>query len=134
MNPAVWFVFFMCFAGLLNSAFASLWMQLGMTILVLAIIAAGAFFTVRFLKPKMGLGACDLRMSVIAKLSLEPRRSLYLVRVDDKEMVVGVTESGISVVTQIPSKEKKEDLCESSGGSASDLASEPPKEFDNAGE
>jgi flagellar biosynthetic protein FliO len=64
--------------------------------LVLALIAAGAWAASRFLAPRVAARRKGARMRVVERLPLEPRRGLYLVEVDGRELVVGVTERGVA--------------------------------------
>lgn len=64
--------------------------------LVLAAIAGAAWAASRFLGPRLAARRAGARMRVVERLALEPRRSLYLVAIDGRELVVGVTERGIT--------------------------------------
>jgi len=64
--------------------------------LVLALIALGAFAFKRFVAPRLVAGRKGARMRIVERLSLEPRRSLYLVDLDGREIVVGFSERGIA--------------------------------------
>jgi len=64
--------------------------------LVLVIIALAAYLAMRFLGPRLAARRRNVRMRIVERLALEPRRSLYLVDVDDETLVVGVSEHGIA--------------------------------------
>ena len=64
--------------------------------LVLVLVAVAAWAAARFLAPRLADRRKGARMRVVERLPLEPRRSLYLVDVDGREVVVGVTERGVA--------------------------------------
>jgi flagellar protein FliO/FliZ len=66
------------------------------SVLVLALIALAAYAALRFLGPRLAARRRNVRMRVVERLALEPRRSLYLVDVDGEHLVVGVSEHGIA--------------------------------------
>jgi flagellar biosynthetic protein FliO len=66
------------------------------SVLVLALIALAAWAAARFLKPRLALRRGNVRMRVLERLALEPRRSLYLVEADGERLVVGVSEHGVA--------------------------------------
>lgn len=73
------------------------------SIVVLAIVCVVAFATVklvgRFLATGRTRGAHLL--DVIARVPLEPRRSLYVVDVAGKTLLVGTSEMGLSVLSEL---------------------------------
>jgi flagellar protein FliO/FliZ len=79
------------------------------SIVVLAIVCVVAFATVklvgRFLATGRTRGAHLL--DVIARVPLEPRRSLYVVDVAGKTLLVGTSEMGLSVLTELDPAEVK---------------------------
>ena len=87
-----------------GNSVAQLWGQLGITLLILAIMAVLSYVTVRFLKPKLNPVEQNHRMTLVAKLPLEPRRAIYLVKVDDRELAVGVSEAGMELLSELPNK------------------------------
>ena len=66
------------------------------SVLVLALIALAAWAAARFLGPRLAARRGNVRMRVVERLALEPRRSLYLVEVDGRPLVVGVSERTIA--------------------------------------
>ena len=68
-------------------------MQLLVTLAVLGLMAGLAWLTVRFLRPGRTGGDGSRRMTVVSKLVLAPRKSLYLVRIDERELILGVSEN-----------------------------------------
>ena len=87
---------------LVQHAPALTWSDYGVFMLetlgVLAAIAAAAWLAVRFGRPHLKGRAKASRMHVLERLALEPRRSLYLVQVDEETMVVGVSERAVELV------------------------------------
>ena len=71
------------------------------TVAVLVLIAIGAWAVVRFGAPRLQRGNARGRMRVVERLWLEPRRSLYLVEVDGKELLIGVSEGSVRLVTPL---------------------------------
>lgn len=72
------------------------------TIVALVIIIGLAFFIIKFLLPKI----TQIRRkngSVIQVLDfqpLEPRKSIYLIRIEDKKIAVGVSENSITKLAE----------------------------------
>lgn len=79
------------------------------SIVVLAIVCVVAFATVklvgRFLATGRTRGAHLL--DVVARVPLEPRRSLYVIDVAGKTLLVGTSEMGLSVLTELDAAEVK---------------------------
>ncbi len=68
---------------------------------VLVLMAAALWVFVRIVRPRIGRLGGGRRMSVVEKLPLEPRRSLYIVEIDDETVVLGVGDGGISFVKRL---------------------------------
>jgi flagellar biogenesis protein FliO len=60
---------------------------------VLVVVCAGAYLLVRLLGRLPGAGGEPL-LRVVARLPLEPRRTLYVVEAAGKTLLVGTTEGG----------------------------------------
>jgi flagellar biogenesis protein FliO len=79
------------------------------SIVVLAIVCIVAFATVklvgRFLATGRARGRGAHLLDVIARVPLEPRRSLYVVDVAGKTLLVGTSELGLSVLTELDAAE-----------------------------
>ncbi|HEV7555021.1 MAG TPA: flagellar biosynthetic protein FliO [Kofleriaceae bacterium] len=77
------------------------------SLLVLGLVCIAAFVVVRlvgrFLTTGRSRGAHLL--DVVARLPLEPRRSLYVVDVAGKTLLVGTSEMGLSVLTELDGNE-----------------------------
>lgn len=72
---------------------------------VLALIAALAWVLVRFVAPRLRLHGGKARMRVLDHLTLEPRRSLYMVRVDDEDLLIGVSDGSVNLLKTVDNKE-----------------------------
>jgi len=71
------------------------------TLVALGIVCSVAYVTLRVILPK--LGGLGLRrptglMHIVDVLPLEPRRTLYVVEVNGKYLLVGVSEAGLQVM------------------------------------
>lgn len=79
------------------------------SLLVLGGVCIAAFVVVRlvgrFLSTGRARGAHLL--DVVARVPLEPRRSLYVVDVAGKMLLVGTSEMGLSVLTELDASEVK---------------------------
>ena len=75
------------------------WILVLKTVLVLALIAGGAWAVVRFGGSRLKRFSGPRRMRVIEKLALEPRRSIYMIDIDGKTIVVGVSDMSIRLLT-----------------------------------
>jgi len=77
------------------------------SLLVLGLVCIVAFIVVRlvgrFLTTGRSRGAHLL--DIVARLPLEPRRSLYVVDVPGKTLLVGTSEMGLSVLTELDGQE-----------------------------
>lgn len=79
------------------------WLFLRM-MLVLGIVIIAAILILKFVVPKIGLAKHFQHgkiFSVIGRYVLEPKRSLYLVNVGKRYLVIGVSENAINLVTEI---------------------------------
>jgi flagellar protein FliO/FliZ len=79
------------------------------SLLVLGAVCIAAFVAVRvvgrFLASGRSRGAHLL--DVIARVPLEPRRSLYIVEVTGKTLLVGTSEMGLAVLSELDAAEVK---------------------------
>lgn len=79
-------------------------------LLVLAIVSIIAVLLLKYAVPRIGpLKAFQKSkyFSVLGRFVLEPKRSLYLVNVGKRYLVIGVSDSAINLITEI-SKEEAE--------------------------
>lgn len=83
-------------------------------LIVLVLLAAVVLYVAR----RSGLGRTSGSIELLARLPLEPRRSIYVVRVLDQILVLGASEAGLVKLGELPE------------GSASELrGAEPPAGF-----
>lgn len=88
---------------------AGLWLQLGATLAILALVAGVSWLTVRYFRPGVGGANATERMSVVARLPLTPRKLLVLVRIDDREIIVGVSENNMILLGEVPGNRERPD-------------------------
>src|SRR5262245_19341961 len=73
------------------------------SLLVLGAVCIAAFIAVRVLGRLLATGRVRGRhlLDVVARVPLEPRRSLYVVEVAGKTLLVGTSEMGLSVLSEL---------------------------------
>jgi flagellar biogenesis protein FliO len=79
----------------------SSWPQTAALWLVLALVAALALAWAQ----RRGLGRSSGPLEVLGRLSLEPRRSLYLVRVAERVWLLSSSEAGLTSLAELRSDE-----------------------------
>lgn len=73
------------------------------TVLLLVVVCVVAFVVVRLLRRGLeGRPVGEGVVTVVARVPLEPRRALYVVRVGGKTLVLGASEGGLGLVTELP--------------------------------
>ena len=77
------------------------------SLLVLGAVCIAAFIAVRLFGRLLSTGRArgTHLMDVVARVPLEPRRSLYVVEVAGKTLLVGTSEMGLSVLTELDGSE-----------------------------
>lgn len=77
------------------------------SMIVLVVVCAAAFIAVRVLGRWIATGRARGAhlLDVVARLPLEPRRSLYVVEVAGKTLLVGTSEMGLSVLSELDGSE-----------------------------
>ena len=77
------------------------------SLVVLAAVCLAAFLAVRVFGRLIATGRARGAhiMDVIARVPLEPRRSLYVVEVAGKTLLVGTSEMGLSVLSELDAAE-----------------------------
>lgn len=77
------------------------------SLLVLGIVCVVAFVAVRLLGRVLATGRTRGAhlLDVVARVPLEPRRSLYVVEVAGKTLLVGTSEMGLSVLSELDAAE-----------------------------
>ena len=72
------------------------------TVVVLVAVCVVAYVVVRLLRRGLeGRAVGESIVSVIARVPLEPRRSLYVVRVGGRTLLLGASEMGLGLVTEL---------------------------------
>jgi flagellar protein FliO/FliZ len=74
------------------------------TIVTLALVC-GAAFAVLYAARRMGLGRASGPITLVGQLPLDARRSVYLVKIADKVLVVGTAEGGMVKLGEMDAKE-----------------------------
>jgi flagellar biogenesis protein FliO len=77
-----------------------LWVSLG----VVAAIAVAGYLVAKAFGRGVGTGAGGA-LAVVARLPLEPRRSLYVVQVAGRSLLLGTSEMGLTLLTELDSSE-----------------------------
>ena len=90
-----------------NGAAAGYGDMLVTSLLVLGVVCVVAFVAVRLLGRVLATGRARGAhlMDVVARVPLEPRRSLYVVEVAGKTLLVGTSEMGLSVLSELDASE-----------------------------
>jgi flagellar protein FliO/FliZ len=91
------------------------------SLVVLAIVSVIAWTMVRYgSRWLLGARGRSRGMDVLARLPLEPRRSLYVVEVGGKTLLVGTSEMGLSVLSEVDGARVRADVAvgRESGGLA----------------
>ena len=81
------------------------WPYLVQLAVVTAAVAALGYFSLKFLKakaPQLGLGlGVGKHMRVVDRLSLDPRRMMFLVAVGDRYWLLAATETQVSPIAEL---------------------------------
>lgn len=77
------------------------------SLIVLGVVCVAAFVAVRVFGRLLSTGRTRGAhlMNVVSRVPLEPRRSLYVVEVAGKTLLVGTSEMGLSVLTELDAQE-----------------------------
>ena len=77
------------------------------SLIVLGVVCVAAFIAVRVFGRLLSTGRARGAhlMNVVSRVPLEPRRSLYVVEVAGKTLLVGTSEMGLSVLTELDAAE-----------------------------
>jgi flagellar protein FliO/FliZ len=94
-------------SGIGAAAGASYGDSLGTSVLVLGAVCVAAFVAVRVFGRLLATGRArgTHLLDVVARVPLEPRRSLYVVEVAGKTLLVGTSEMGLSVLSELDAGE-----------------------------
>lgn len=81
--------------------------QLVRTSVALIVVCVAAFWLVRYAAQRGLLGAQSRakHLSVIDKIALDPRRSVHLVRVGNRVLVLGASDEGLRSLAELPAEE-----------------------------
>jgi flagellar biogenesis protein FliO len=73
------------------------------SLVVLAVVCVAAFVVVRVVARLLATGRARgaALLDVVARVPLEPRRALYVVEVANKTLLVGTSEMGLSVLSEL---------------------------------
>ncbi len=77
-------------------------------VIVAMILVSGlAFFAIKYLLPKAPWvkGLAGSKIQVLEKMGLEPRKSLYLIQVAEKVVLVGSSEQGLSALAEFSAQD-----------------------------
>jgi flagellar biosynthetic protein FliO len=93
---------------LIGQTLAVSWQSYGVfileTVAVLVVIALAAWGVVRFGGHRLSRGKEGQRMRVVERLGLEPKRSIYLIEVDGRSLLIGVSEGSVRLLEQLRHK------------------------------
>jgi len=91
-------------APMADPGLASAAIRMGLALLlILAVILLG-FWMLRRFGPKMGIGPGGRGglLRLVAQLGLGPRKSVVVVRFLNRDLVLGVTDQAITLLTEVP--------------------------------
>ena len=88
---------------------AELWMQLVATLAILGAVAGVSWLTVRYFRPRSAGDGIAGRMAVVSSLPLSSGKKLYLVRIDNRELILGVSENSMILLGEVPGGEERTD-------------------------
>jgi flagellar protein FliO/FliZ len=81
----------------------------GLQVVVALVGVCGlAAIVLRLLTPRLRRAQAAAKMRVIERLQLEPRRALYLVEVEGQRVLVGCTESGMTLLQNAAPRVERE--------------------------
>ncbi len=83
------------------------WRPIGALLIVLGIL----WLATRFMKGRilpLGGSGKERRLQLVEKLSLSPKQAVMLIRVDDREILVGVSEGRMESLTELDSSANSE--------------------------
>ena len=86
---------------LTNSALPSLLRMVSALVIVIACIYGGIFLLRRLMGQRQGRQGQSNILEVLETTSVAPKKTVSLIRVADKAVLVGITETGMSVLTEL---------------------------------
>lgn len=81
------------------------------TLLILVVVIVAAIIMLRYGFPRLGFFKPFQKgryFTVLGRYVLEPRKSLYLVNIGKRYLVIGTADHGINLITEITKEEAKE--------------------------
>jgi len=81
--------------------------RVGVTLGIIVILIVGGIYVARLLGARAGLSG-STQIEVVDRCFIAPKRALYSVRLGDRVVVVGVTETTITPVTEFSPTEGEE--------------------------
>ena len=91
-------------ADAMGSVFPSIWRLFGALLIVLALVWGTMWVARRVLKGRLS-GAGRSNLKVVDRMFLAPRRSIELVAIGERILVLGVTDNQISMLTELEADE-----------------------------
>ena len=89
----------------------------GLLIVIIALIVLTLNLMKRLVRPGGNGGSGQSPMQVIGTLFLEPKKGIYLVKMVDRLLILGVTEGSISILEKVPEGPEMERLEKAISGS-----------------
>lgn len=65
------------------------------------VVLAAIFFMLKKFAAKRNENKASINLNVISKISLQPKNHLFVVKVGDKILVLGVSENNINILTEL---------------------------------
>jgi len=87
------------------------WLFIKMIFAMLVVIAL-AIVLIRFVIPRLAFGRSKLNrtdLQVIDRIPLDPKKSLYVLQVENRRLLISVSENHIGLVTELKGTDEKED-------------------------
>ena len=103
-----------------QAAGSMVWMILktfGLLVVIIALIILTLNVMRRFIRPGGGSGRTSDSLKVIGTLFLEPKKGIYLVKVVDRLLILGVTDGSISFLEKVPEGPEMERMVQAFNGS-----------------
>ena len=81
---------------------------------VMVLVCIGAVLVIKYLLPRTHFArrAKDSRIEVIERFALEPKKNLYVLKVDYKLILIGTTENSLSSLLELGDSEQNQDAPE----------------------
>jgi flagellar biosynthetic protein FliO len=89
------------------------WMVLktfGLLVVIIALIILTLSIVRRFVRPSGRIASGSGSLKVVGTLFLEPKKGIYLVKIVDRMLILGVTEGNISILEKVKDTDEMERL------------------------